>query len=142
MTFPDAEGCRCRHEHRTAVYPAPEGDTITAFAGLASLPVIQESLVYHYHTPTNEQLNEAVAITPSSSGPTGLYIVSVGYFAGGNPGAVAGWLAMTTPALLIIPMVHFVGRRIEPGVRSVLQTVVIANAGLPLAAAITLGRAA
>jgi chromate transporter len=108
--------------------------TITAFAGLASLPVIQESLVNHYHVLTNEQLNEAVVITRSSPGPVGLYIVSVGYFAAGLPGAVAGWLAMITPALLIIPLVHFVGRRMEhPRVRSVLQTVVIASAGLLLA---------
>jgi len=115
--------------------------TITAFAGLASLPVIQESLVNHYHVLTNEQLNEAVVITRSSPGPVGLYIVSVGYFVAGLPGAVAGWLAMITPALLIIPLVHFVGRRMEhPRVRSVLQTVVIASAGLLLAAAIPLGR--
>jgi chromate transporter len=115
--------------------------TVTAFAGLASLPVIQESLVIHYHVLTNEQLNEAVVITRSSPGPVGLYIVSVGYFAAGLPGAVAGWLAMITPALLIIPLVHFARRRMEhPRVRSVLQTVVIASAGLLLAAAIPLGR--
>lgn len=115
--------------------------TVTAFAGLASLPVIQESLVNHYHVLTNEQLNEAVVITRSSPGPVGLYIVSVGYFAAGLPGAVAGWLAMITPALLIIPLVHFVGRRMEhPRVRSVLQTVVIASVGLLLAASIPLGR--
>jgi chromate transporter len=48
---------------------------------------------------------------------------------------------MITPALLIIPLVHFVGRRMEhPRVRSVLQTVVIASAGLLLAAAMPLGR--
>jgi chromate transporter len=45
--------------------------TVTAFAGLASLPVIQESLVNHYHVLTNEQLNEAVVITRSSPGPSG-----------------------------------------------------------------------
>ena len=95
----------------------------------------------HYHVLTNEQLNEAVVITRSSPGPVGLYIVSVGYFAGGLPGAVAGWLAMITPALLIIPMVHFIGRRMEhPRVRSVLQTVVIASAGLLLASSDPLGR--
>ena len=62
----------------------------------------------HYHVLTNEQLNEAVVITRSTPGPVGLYIVSVGYFAGGLPGAVAGWLAMITPALLVIPMVSSV----------------------------------
>jgi chromate transporter len=115
--------------------------TVTAFAGLASLPVIQDSLVTQYHVLTNDQLNDAVVITRSSPGPVGLYIVSVGYFVAGLPGAVAGWLAMITPALLIIPLVHFVGRKMEhPRVRSVLQAVIIASAGLLLAAAIPLGR--
>jgi len=57
---------------------------VTAFAGLASLPVIQDSLVTQYHVLTNDQLNDAVVITRSSPGPVGLYVVSVGYF-------VAGW---------------------------------------------------
>jgi hypothetical protein len=62
----------------------------------------------------------------------GLYIVSVGYFVAGTPGAIAGWAAMVTPALLIIPLVYFVGRQPEnPRIKSILQTVVIA--GLPAA---------
>ena len=117
--------------------------TVTAFAGLASLSVIQDSLVNHYHVLTNDQLNEAVVIMRSSPGPVGLYVVSVGYFVAGLPEAIAGWLAMITPALLIIPLVHFVGRKMEhPRVKAVLQTVVIASAGLLLAAAIPLGQAA
>jgi chromate transporter len=41
--------------------------TVTAFAGLASLPVIQDSLVFQYHVLTDQQLNEAaVAITRST----------------------------------------------------------------------------
>ena len=115
--------------------------TVTAFAGLASLPVIQDELVIQHHVLTDTQLNEAVVITRSTPGPVGLYIVSVGYFVAGVPGAIAGWLAMITPALLIIPLVHFVGRRIEhPRVRSILQTVVIASAGLLLAASIPLAK--
>jgi len=115
--------------------------TMTAFAGLASLPVIQDELVVHRHVLTDTQLNEAVVITRSTPGPVGLYVVSVGYFVAGVPGAIAGWLAMITPGLLIIPLVHFVGRRMEhPRVKSILQTVVIASAGLLLAAAIPLAR--
>jgi chromate transporter len=115
--------------------------TITAFAGLASLPVIQAALVFQYHVLTDQQLNEAVVITRSTPGPVGLYIVSVGYFVAGVPGAIAGWAAMATPALLTIPLVHLVGRRMEhPRVKGVLQTVVIASAGLLLAAAIPLAR--
>jgi len=115
--------------------------TVTAFAGLASLPMIQDALVTHHHVLTNAQLNEAVVITRSTPGPVGLYVVSVGYFVAGLPGAVAGWLAMITPALLIIPLVHFVGRDVEHHkVKSVLQTIIVASAGLLLAAAIPLGR--
>jgi chromate transporter len=117
--------------------------TITAFAGLASLPVIQAALVFQYHVLTDQQLNEAVVITRSTPGPVGLYIVSVGYFVAGVPGAIAGWAAMATPALLIIPLVHFVGRRMDhPRVKGVLHTVVIASAGLLFAAAIPLARSA
>jgi chromate transporter len=115
--------------------------TCTAFAGLASLPVIHDTLVTQYHVLTDQQLNEAVVITRSTPGPVGLYIVSVGYFVAGIPGAIAGWLAMISPAFFIIPLVHFSGRHIErQRVRSVLQAVVIASAGLLLAAAIPLAR--
>jgi len=92
---------------------------------------------------TDTQLNAAVVITRSTPGPTGLYVVSVGYFAGGISGAIAGWLAMCTPALLIIPLVHFAGRRVEhPKVKAVLEAVVLASAGVLLAAAIPLAKAA
>jgi chromate transporter len=117
--------------------------TATSFAGLASLPVIQDELVTQRQLLTDKQLNEAIVITRSTPGPVGLYVVSVGYFAAGWPGAIAGWLAMITPALLIIPLVHFAGRRIEhPRVKTVLQTVVVASAGLLLAAAIPLAQSA
>ena len=49
--------------------------------------------------------------------------------------------SVVAPALLIIPLVHFVGRKIEhPKVKTVLRAVIIASAGLLLAAAIPLGR--
>lgn len=117
--------------------------TITTFAGLASLPVVRDEFVVKRSVLTDSQLNEAVVITRATPGPVGLYVVSVGYFVSGIPGAIAGWLAMATPALLIIPLVHFAGRRAEhPRVRAVLEAVVLASAGLLLAAAIPLARAA
>ena len=117
--------------------------TMTTFAGLASLPIVRDALVVQRSVITDGQLNEAVVISRATPGPVGLYVVSVGYFAGGIPGAVAGWLAMTTPALLIIPLVHFVGRRAEHRrVKAVLRAVVLASAGLLLAAAAPLAEAA
>lgn len=117
--------------------------TATLFAGLASLPVIRDALVLHYHLLSDQQLNDAVVITRSTPGPVGLYVVSVGYSAMGIPGAVAGWLAMSTPALLVIPLVRFVGKRYDhPRVRSLPRAVVLAGAGLLLAAAVPLGKEA
>jgi chromate transporter len=115
--------------------------TITTFTGLASLPVIQDELVIQGHVLTDTQLNEAVVISRSTPGAVGLYVVSVGYFVAGVPGAIAGWLAMITPALLVIPLVHLAGRKMEhPRARSILKTIVIASAGLLFAAAIPLAR--
>lgn len=117
--------------------------TATAFAGLASLSVLQDALVSQHHVLTDAQLNEAVVITRSTPGPVGLYVVAVGYFVAGVPGAVAGWLAMITPALLIIPLLRFARQWVaHPRVRSMLQAVVIASAGLLLGAAIPLAREA
>lgn len=115
----------------------------TSFAGLASLPMVHDMLVVQRHVLTEQQLNEAVVITRSTPGPVGVYVVSVGYFVAGLPGAAAGWLAMITPALLIIPLVHYAGRGVgHPRMRSILQAVVIASAGLLVAAAVPLGHAA
>ena len=115
--------------------------TITSFAGLASLPVLRDELVVQRHVLTDKQLNEAVVITRSTPGPVGLYVVSAGYFAAGVPGAIAGWLAMITPALLIVPLVYFVGRKTDhPRIKSALQAVVVTSAALLLAAAIPLAK--
>ena len=117
--------------------------TVTSFAGLASLPVVRDELVVKRPVLTDTQFNEAVVITRATPGPVGLYVVSAGYFAGGVPGAVAGWTAMITPALLIIPLVHFAGRKAEhPRVKAILEAVVLASAGLLLAASLPLARAA
>src|SRR5437016_3193880 len=75
--------------------------TVTSFSGLASLPVIRNDLIVNRHVLTDHQLNASLVITRSTPGPMGLYVVSVGYFVAGVPGAVAGWLAMVTPALLV-----------------------------------------
>lgn len=63
-------------------------DTMTAFAGLASLPVVQDALVIQHHVLTDTQLNQAVVITHSTPGPVGLCIVRGGCFVAGVPGAV------------------------------------------------------
>jgi chromate transporter len=115
--------------------------TVSTFSGLASLPLLRNDLVLHRHLLTDSQLNTALVVSRTTPGPVGVYIVSVGYFADGLPGACAAWLAMITPALLIIPLLKFAGRRAEhPRVKSTIRAIVMASAGLLWAAAIPLAR--
>jgi chromate transporter len=115
--------------------------TATSFAGLASLPVIRDELVVRHHMLTDHQLNAAVVVTRSTPGPVGVYVVSVGYFAGGIPGAIAGWLAMATPSLAIILLLRTFGARANhPRVRGLLEAVVIASSALLLSSAVPLAR--
>ncbi|MGA3203141.1 MAG: chromate transporter, partial [Bryobacteraceae bacterium] len=104
--------------------------TLTSFSGLASLPMVRNDLVVERKMLTDRQLNTAVAAGRTAPGPNGLYLVSVGYYADGLPGAAAGLLAMLTPAFLVLPLVRWLGSRAEsPRVRSAIRAVVLASAG-------------
>lgn len=117
--------------------------TATAFSGLSSIPVLREDLVVRHGLLTDQQLNVAVTAGRTGPGPNGLYVVSVGYLVGGVPGACAGWLAMVTPAFLVIPLVRFLGARADrPRLRSAIRASTIASAGLLLAATLPLARGA
>lgn len=113
----------------------------TSFSGLASLPVVRHDFVVERHVLTDRQLNTAVVAGRTGPGPNGLYLVSVGYFADGLPGAAAGLLALMTPAFLILPLMYWMGRKAEtPRVRAAIRAVILASAGLLLAASIPLAR--
>ena len=115
--------------------------TITTFSGLASLPLVRDELVLHRHVLTDEQLNTAIVVGRTTPGPVGLYVVSVGYMVAGVPGAVAGWLAMATPALTMILLLRFIGpRRERPRVKQILESVVAASASMLFASAIPMAR--
>ena len=115
--------------------------TLTSFSGMASLPQIRQDFVETRRLMTDEQLTQAVLIGRASPGPVGAYVVSVGYFAAGWPGAVAGWLAMITPALLAIPLLATVQRWLHfPRMRSLVDAVIIAGSALLVPAGIQLAR--
>jgi len=115
--------------------------TLTSFSGLASLPMVRGDFVVRYHVLTDRQLNTAVASGRIGPGPLGIYVVSVGYLVDGVPGAFAGWLAMITPAFLIIPMLRFLGTRAEHRrARAVTRAVLCAGAGLMASASAPLAR--
>lgn len=114
--------------------------SLSSFQGLAALPIIRQDLVVTRHVLTDRQLNTALVIGRTTPGPIGLYMVSAGYYAAGARGATAAALALMTPAVLVIPLLIFAGRRTShPKVQSVLQAVVLASAGVSLAATLPLG---
>ncbi len=117
--------------------------TGTSFTGLASLPVVRHDFVVHRKLLSDRQLAASVAAGQATPGPLGLYVVGVGYFAGGIPGACAGCLALVTPAFLILPLLRFVATRASsPRVRSVVEALMLAAGGLIVSAIFPLARTA
>ncbi len=115
--------------------------TLLSFSGLASLPIIRGDLVVHHKVLSDMQLNSAVAIGRAGPGPVGLYVVSVGYYVAGVPGGFAGFLALVTPAFLVIPILRYLGARArKPRVQSAIQALIFAAAGLISAAGVPLAR--
>ena len=113
--------------------------TVTSFAGLGSLPQIQRDFVETYHVLSADQLSEAVLIGRSTPGPVGAYVVAVGYLAGGWAGAVAGWLALITPAVAAIPLLLLLQRWMHlPHMRAAVDAIVLASGVLLVATGIRL----
>ena len=114
--------------------------SLSSFNGLAALPIIRQDLVVTHHVLTDRQLNTALVIGRTTPGPIGLYMVSAGYYVAGARGATAAALALTTPAVLVIPLLLFAARKTShPRVQAVLQAVVLASAGVSLSATLPLG---
>ena len=101
--------------------------TALSFSGFASVPVIREDLVVTRGVLTDQELNSAIAISQASPGPLGLYVVVVGYFVAGVPGALAGALALASPAILAIPVARTVRRHQDSQVRGGSAAIVIAS---------------
>jgi chromate transporter len=113
--------------------------TATSFAGMGSLPQIRQDFVETYQFLSDDQLSQAVLAGRATPGPMGAYVVAVGYFAVGWPGAIAGWLAMITPALAAIPLLAAIQRWLHLArMRAAIDAVVIASAALLVAAGVRL----
>jgi chromate transporter len=113
--------------------------TVTSFAGMGSLPQIRQDFVETYHLVSADALSEAVLVGRATPGPMGAYVVAVGYLAIGWPGALAGWLALVTPAFAALPLLVTVQRWLHlPRVRAVVDAVVIAGSALLVPAGVGL----
>lgn len=101
-----------------------------SLGGLSSLPLLRADLVVP-GVATDEQLVQAIAIGRISTGPNGLYIVSLGYLVGGILGAAMALIAATIPPLVVVPIATL-GRRwlLAPRVAGLIRGVALATAGL------------
>ncbi len=116
---------------------------LMSFSGLASLPIVHEDLVERHRVLTDQQLSAAVAVGRSGPGPIGLYMVSIGYMVAGVPGAVAGLLAMITPAFTVIVLLRYFSRHAaNPSVRRAIRAILLASAGLLISSTIPVAKAA
>lgn len=77
-------------------------DSALSLGGLGSLPLLRQDLV-DTGIVTDEQLVEALAIGRLSTGPNGLWIVSLGYLMAGPLGAAIALVASSLPPLVILP---------------------------------------
>jgi chromate transporter len=108
--------------------------TLTAFSGGTTLPSVRQDLVVKRQVITDAQLSAAVAISRMGPGPNGAFVICVGHYAGGAPGAVAGYLAMITPAFLAIVFLRLLaGRTDHRRWRGAIEGLTAAAAGLLIA---------
>lgn len=107
--------------------------TLASFTGLGSLPLLRETLVQRLHLLTDAHLTSAVSLSYATPGPNGAYLITLGYWLAGLPGAAVSWLALVTPAALAVPIAAAVARgRESSAVRGAVAGISLAGSGLML----------
>jgi len=113
-------------------------DSALALGGLGSLPLLRQDLVAT-GLASDAQLVQALAIGRLSTGPTGLWIVSLGFQMAGLLGAGMALVAASLPPLLILPATA-AARRWLLSVRfaGLVRGAALATAGLLCATGVSL----
>lgn len=84
--------------------------SMLSFSGTGNLPILHQSLLARGWA-TDQQFARALAIGQITPGPTGLWVICLGYLINGLPGALLSTLALVLPPLLVL-VVHNVYLRI------------------------------
>lgn len=112
--------------------------SILSLGGLSALPLLHEGLVTT-GAATEQQLIESLAIGRLSTGPNGLYVVSLGYFVLGWAGAIAATLAALLPPLAIVPAATMLRRQLlSAWFAGLVRGVAVTTSGLVIATGIGL----
>src|SRR5437016_12715320 len=78
--------------------------------GTGNLPIVHQDLLSRGWA-TDRQFAESLAIGQMSPGPTGLWVISLGYLIDGYRGAALTLLAIGLPPTLVLVLVHGFYRR-------------------------------
>jgi chromate transporter len=113
-------------------------DSALALGGLGSLPMLRQDLVAT-GVVNDAQLVAALAIGRLSTGPSGLWIVSLGYQIAGPLGAAMALVASSLPPLVILPATA-VARRwlLSVPFAGLVRGAALATAGLLCATGVSL----
>jgi chromate transporter len=84
--------------------------SLLSTTGTGNLPIVHQDLLSRGWA-TDRQFAESLAIGQISPGPTGLWVISLGYFVGGLRGAALTMIAIALPPLLVLVLVHGLYRR-------------------------------
>ena len=100
--------------------------------GSGNIPILHEDLLSRGWA-SEQQFAEALAIGQISPGPTGLWVISLGYLVDGVRGALLAVVAITVPPLLVL-LVHRLYRRIghHPATDGFVRGLTLAVVGILL----------
>lgn len=113
-------------------------DSALALGGLGSLPLVRQDLVATGFA-TDAQVVQALAIGRLSTGPNGLWIVSLGYQIGGPLGALMALVACSVPPLVMVPATAAARRFLmTPAFAGFVRGAALATAGLLASTGVTL----
>ena len=100
--------------------------------GFSNLPSLHQDLL-GAGWARDSDFGQSIAVGQISPGPNGLWVISLGYFTYGYPGALMALVAITLPALLVL-VVSASFARIEgrPAVEGAMRGVSLAVVGLRL----------
>jgi chromate transporter len=112
--------------------------SLLSVGGQTGLPLLRDGLV-PAGLVTDGQIVEALTIGRLSTGPGGLYVVSLGYLALGWVGAIVGLVAITIPPVLVIPASSFVRTRLDvPWMAGAIKGLALGGSGLVIATSLQL----
>ena len=100
----------------------------------AALPVLNQELVQIRHLATAADISKSLAVGRLSPGPTGMFVVSLGYLVAGWPGAFLAMLGSALPPLVVLPLAPIIRRSLHRlWVGGFMRGIGLASAGLLLA---------